>query len=785
MSNLIPIGIFNETNNLEATMISINGKLFSDELINSNWRFVNSFQNYKLESNNQLVQNYIKKREHNHYYDPRITLSVYLNQLNETLEDENYTQDFTSIPFSWEDWVDLSYMNQFLKNDHSRLSCAAFFKKFNSNVIIDDFDEGRSSLDYMSETNCLDDKDYLETSTEADYRDSRLLPGFNFNHRMPKESSLIGKILSAKSYVLSNLKPPKFLYFLNDSGSYYRVRTHQSKSMMRNSLFEKLTTKQTFHEFNPTSQLNNLNKKFMIKNENSFLNQLNEENNFEIDVSAKKFNLDAHVFYKDLFEKQHKAAHVTDFINALEYSSTLRSEDLPKHFDEVHIILPEIYNGHAVTENGAHYDFRFFSGFLTEMPESEYTVHSPEYTSKKHKNRKHVDTPSNRRPVILSSMIHTLLTTAFHEGLVMYPAHGSLLAWYFTGASFPWDSDGDVQMPIEDLAQFCLNYNQSMVIQNPKLGFGKYYLDCTGSITHRAKGNGANNIDARFIDIDTGYYVDITGLGVSHDALTQENLDNLDEWVNAKSKERYPVKTNDTAETAFYKEKVFRIHEENHIFNCRNNHYYTLNQLSPVRVTLFEGAPAMVPSHEHSLRAILASEYTSEAVKKKSYDYWIFSQPLKMWVHLVDVYWILKNNNIKASMDYFIIEKTSEAYPKHENLIISELIKASLYDITENKMFNINRNKAKNKHNKIVELNTYQDLFQSKILTDIHSKEMSNFIFDYEWNYQYNESLSHVPTDWNKLASYMLDDHKPAKISMFDFLIFSENEYNGQKITIN
>lgn len=96
--------------------------------------------------------------------------------------------------------------------------------------------------------------------------------------------------------------------------------------------------------------------------------------------------------------------------------------------------------------------------------------------------------------------------------------------------SFPWDMDDDVQMPIRDLYRLARDFNQTLVVENighdhiagdvmdsEFNGMSTYFIDVTNSITHREKGNGNNNIDARFIDIQTGLYVDITGLSVSEE----------------------------------------------------------------------------------------------------------------------------------------------------------------------------------------------------------------------------------------------------------------------------
>ncbi|MCG8711191.1 LicD family protein, partial [Brenneria sp. 4F2] len=67
---------------------------------------------------------------------------------------------------------------------------------------------------------------------------------------------------------------------------------------------------------------------------------------------------------------------------------------------------------------------------------------------------------------------------------------------------------------------------------DPREGNGKFLVDVGTSITVRTHGNDQNNIDARFVDIDSGLYVDITGLSVS----SNPQRDNFKDWYEQKKK---------------------------------------------------------------------------------------------------------------------------------------------------------------------------------------------------------------------------------------------------------
>lgn len=806
---LAPAQIFDisllKSNNAITTIVnSIYGRISNPEILNSNWRFTDHFDNYKIANHEPHVDSYIYRRKVQHIYDPRITLSVYLEFLNDQYRSKVDSND-KILPFSWDDWVDLSYLNRFLGNGTS--SCYDFFNDYN--IIFDHvMDPELSSSVYSNITYCLDNVDYMKTSN-GKFRSSHLLPGFNFRQRIDEKSTFIGKIFNAKSYLLSHAPTPSFIYFLNENGTYYRVKPYQSSSMMDNGIFDSFINKKSFNGFDPIHGLSNLNPNYLIKNKNDFANQLLKTDNFKLDIPESSFTFNPDILFKDLYAKDPSLLeeHEKNFIDSIDFSQSLHPNDLTKHFKEVNIKWPAKYNGHKLIENGGHYDARFFSGFLSEMPNSEFTVHSP--TFEHQENGIHTDDNEiQRRNIILSHLLHTLLTTTFHDGLMMFPAHGSLLSWYFTSLSFPWDSDGDVQMPIADLAEFCLRYNNSLIVENPKYGLSKLYVDCTNTLTHRGMGNGENNIDARVIDVDSGVFVDITGLAVTSDALTAPNLNKLNGWIPKSIMMDYPVlkpKPKSRKKTKINKdkdepteikvvvnkemdEKVWGIHEKNKIYNCRNDHFYTLDQLSPVRLTLFEGAPTFVVANKRSLTTVLNTEY-DRGTTKPAWEQWVFSKSLRIWLNANDVYhacltadieMTIPGKNKKVNSIAKRNVKGAFVYPffnQHEPKIVSELVKNSIYDITLEESLSSPTNRRPM-------VNMLQELFHDREYNSVHSKEMNIHHSEWEWKTQKIDDGLDIPNDWSGLAKWMLIDHPPPKISMLDYLTFVENNEAGNEIRI-
>jgi hypothetical protein len=250
---------------------------------------------------------------------------------------------------------------------------------------------------------------------------------------------------------------------------------------------------------------------------------------------------------------------------------------------------------------GGHYDARFFRG---KVP---YDEHRP----------------------ALRHLIRSYLTTFQDLGVETWLAHGSLLGWWWNGRIMPWDYDLDVQVSVAALRFLGARYNgtrheyehevdietettdlgllelnlsdttgttgssssggavlvggkgekNSKVTTgatstaaatkiNPKKKKKTYLLDVNPHHGDLTKGNGANVIDARWIDTSNGLFVDITGL---------------------RERER----------------------SEPGIWSCKNNHRYRTDELWPLRRTRFEGVEALIP---YTFDKILTDEYGAKSL---------------------------------------------------------------------------------------------------------------------------------------------------------------------------
>ncbi|CAN8104451.1 unnamed protein product [Discula destructiva] len=210
-----------------------------------------------------------------------------------------------------------------------------------------------------------------------------------------------------------------------------------------------------------------------------------------------------------------------------------------------------------------HYDSRYFQGLIS-------------YDD-------HLDT--------LRHLIRSYLTVFRALGVDTWLAHGTLLGWWWNGRVLPWDYDLDMQVTASSIGYLAAHYNRTRheyryvdaATGAPRTKV--YLLDVNPHHVDRARGNMMNVIDARWIDTDTGMFVDITGLG--------ERPGARDVW------------------------------------GCKNNHWYKTTNLFPMRETEFEGVTAMVP-FDYDL--VLTGEYGRKSLVTTKWLEHEWDPEIKEWV---------------------------------------------------------------------------------------------------------------------------------------------------------
>ena len=203
---------------------------------------------------------------------------------------------------------------------------------------------------------------------------------------------------------------------------------------------------------------------------------------------------------------------------------------------------------------GVHYDWRFFRRVL-DFYEHKETLHL---------------------------LARNWQKFADSVGIKYWYAHGSVLGYMWNGMSLPWDRDHDIQMPVLELDRLASQFNRTIVITDENQ-HSKYLIDVNPSYVHRNKGNGKNVIDARFVDIHSGLYIDITGL----------------------------------AETKAGEDFIY----------CKNMHKYPIKSFLNLTRTQFEGYPAFMPGN---IDESLKSEYRHYS--SPIYKEWIYDFSSSKWI---------------------------------------------------------------------------------------------------------------------------------------------------------
>lgn len=432
---------------------------------------------------------------------------------------------------------------------------------------------------------CLDD-----FHLPSDFQDGNSArPGFNV-FKSDLRTTPDKAILLGKSYLYTFAPPPSMIVFLTKEGS-YNITVKGREKLLDSDIVNNYLSQNKKKSIDPVKEFSKLKKNLKPNTHQSITD-------YEVHLSEDSFILNHEKWIAEYEEKINNGGISLNefrYLQSLKYSDhEVKNGGPPKYFAEARLI------GSLV---GDHYDWRFFNGVMYE---------------------------SSKRSLVLHRLIRSWLSFCRKNGVNSWVAHGSLLSWYWNGFSFPWDYDIDVQVPIMDLHKLSVQFNQTLVVEDMDEGYGRYFLDCGSFITLRSKGNGNNNIDARFIDIDTGIYIDITGLAAS----------------NTKSPDRYKDIYPD--QWADEKEDYTQTNIAMKAYNCRNNHFSTLDELSPLVKTYVEGEMAYVPRRYTD---ILTVEYPKGLLSKK-YSGHIFVPQLRLWVKERDLYYFLHDKQKWKTHNY-------------------------------------------------------------------------------------------------------------------------------------
>lgn len=197
------------------------------------------------------------------------------------------------------------------------------------------------------------------------------------------------------------------------------------------------------------------------------------------------------------------------------------------------------------------------------------------------------------RQVHLRALIRTYLATMNDIGIETFLMHGTLLGWWWNRKIMPWDSDIDVMISEKSIHHMAAYYN--MTVHHHRIadsGVSRDYLLEVNPHYTSSDWDTDNKIDARWIDTDSGLFIDITTL-----------------------------RRNTTAEK-------LGIHGA---MSVKDKHHYDYDDIFPLRITDFEGSPAKVP---YAYGEILVEEYGQKALTDIYFEGHRFDSNIKQWVPL-------------------------------------------------------------------------------------------------------------------------------------------------------
>lgn len=193
----------------------------------------------------------------------------------------------------------------------------------------------------------------------------------------------------------------------------------------------------------------------------------------------------------------------------------------------------------------------------------------------------------------LQGLVRTYLSAMNDIGVETFIMHGTLVGWWWNRKILPWDSDIDVMVSETSMYHMAQYYNMTVhhyLLPN-KTTANDYLLE----INPRYDFTGldpSNHIDARWIDMETGLFIDITTLrrDASADALGVDGA-----------------------------------------LMVKDTHHYLYDDIYPLRESTIEGVPVLVP---FNYAKIVTEEYGQKALTRDNFANHHFDQEKKLWVPL-------------------------------------------------------------------------------------------------------------------------------------------------------
>lgn len=590
--------------------------------------------------------------------DPRLVWSVYLHNIMNNKELHDY-----EMPFSWYDFADFRSYNRLIaiKDKYNdSINCHTFVNPVFEKDTLQKWERAIGEELFQSERYRYNDPFWYRTSKSfsnkavsdpsgvcqtivdsQNQNDTRFMLPLNMTSYVERTRPEVFQ-LQARNVLYNSVPHPLSVTMLHGDKAAYRVHVKQNDraNMVQSGILQGFIDSRTHGDETQDIKFDH-DEMYKIFLANRMAQRFKVEipgidhsvyEKSEVHLGIDDFKFDAQRKIRELrdMDPASLSPHDISYLESLENSVATHPALASKYFKECGGVIQFKSMGH-------HRDIRFFNGALI--------YNQIEYSAR------------------LNSMIRTFQKFLRANGLISWLSHGTLYSHLYNGIAFPWDNDFDLQMPISHLNYMAQYFNQSVIMEDPTEGNGKFLVDVGTSITVRTHGNGFNNIDARFIDIDSGLYIDITGISVSSDVipiskfkfydeeeaaklhnsteitnlselqknnyvnsftglakLTIEQLkehvvdnigefdvDTVDEVMKMYNTEVKSLPYSDVVSKGLSEVQRYYFNEKLQMVNCRNWHFNTLDMISPLRLTQYHGVAAFVPN---KVISSLKIEYT-------------------------------------------------------------------------------------------------------------------------------------------------------------------------------
>ncbi|KAF2157463.1 hypothetical protein K461DRAFT_219731 [Myriangium duriaei CBS 260.36] len=205
------------------------------------------------------------------------------------------------------------------------------------------------------------------------------------------------------------------------------------------------------------------------------------------------------------------------------------------------------------------------------------------------------EVPYADRKIALVNLIKSYLNTMNEIGVQTWIMHGSLLGWWWNKRIMPWDTDLDVMVSEQAMEHLANYYN--MTIHHHRYDDGAlgrdYMLEINPHFRNTSEADRYNRIDARWVDVKTGLFIDMT---VLHRNISAENEGKVGAMMS------------------------------------KDRHHYHIKDIFPLRETVFEDVPCLVP---YGYTDLLIEEYGPMSLIKRDFANHHFDQLTMEWLPVV------------------------------------------------------------------------------------------------------------------------------------------------------